>query len=116
LDVYLGDDNVVQPDVMWIAPDSPCTIGEKHLDGPPDLVVEVLSPSTAHLDKTGKFHLYERHCVREYWIVDPVHKLMEVWALQAGAYRQQGIYGPDESFPSPVLGGQPVAMQAVFEG
>src|SRR5262245_37337173 len=57
VDVVFDDHNVPQPDVMWLAPDSQCkSVGTKRLKGPPDLIVEVLSPSTSRDDKRYKFH------------------------------------------------------------
>src|SRR5262245_47839316 len=65
LEVYLDEHNLPQPDVTWVAENSKCVIAPKRLEGPPDLVVEVLSPSTSRYDKTFKFLLYEKHGVRE---------------------------------------------------
>lgn len=115
LDVYLDNQHVVQPDVMWIAPESRCSVGEKRLQGAPDLVVEVLSPATARHDRTSKFHLYQDYQSEEYWIVDPVHKLVEVWQLQEKTFVQQGIFGPSQTFDSPVLGGHTIDVTAIFE-
>jgi len=113
IDLYLDDSNVPQPDVLWIAANGKCVVGEKYLSGPPDLIVEVLSPSTAREDRTVKFLLYEKFGVREYWIVDPA-KLIEVWILDGGRYVRQGIYNIDETFNSPVLGGKMVVVKAIF--
>ena len=54
-------------------------IGEKQVLGAPDLVVESLSPSTAHRDRGIKLDLYARHGVAQYWIVDPVEDVVDVW-------------------------------------
>jgi Uma2 family endonuclease len=104
LDVYLDDANVPQPDVMWVAPDSQCQVGEKRLIGAPDLIAEVLSPGTALQDKRYKFRLYERYGVREYWIVDPSEKLIEVWYPKEGRFVLLDVYGRGETFTSPLLG------------
>src|SRR5687768_16231992 len=66
LSVYLDEENIPEPDVMWVAENSRCVITEKRLEGPPDLIVEVFSPGTAKRDKRDKFKLYEKHGVREY--------------------------------------------------
>lgn len=87
LEIYFDDDNVPQPDVMWIAPTNLQVIGEKRLEGAPDLIVEVLSPGTAKNDKETKFRLYEKYGVCEYWIVDPVHQLVDVWVAGRRAFR-----------------------------
>jgi Uma2 family endonuclease len=114
LSVYLDDNNIPEPDVIWIAPNGRCVVGEKWLTGPPDLVVEVLSPSTGHQDKVKKFKLYERQGIREYWIADPVHRLLEVWVLIDGKFVEQGIFAPEDTFQSPVLGGQTIDVSAIF--
>ena len=114
LEVYFDTDNRPQPDVMWIAPDSRCVITEKRLEGPPDLIVEIISPSTERQDRVKKFHLYEKNGVREYWIVDSEPGLIEVWVLLNGKYERQGIYEPGDTFTSPVLSGQSIDVAAIF--
>jgi Uma2 family endonuclease len=103
IEVYLDEYNIYEPDVLYIAPDSRCEIGEKRLTGAPDLVVEVLSPSTAKHDRSAKYRAYERHGVREYWIVDPAHETLEVWALKDAQFQRQGAYAPGTTFKSSVL-------------
>lgn len=114
LEVVLDEHNVPQPDLMWVAADSKCTIGEKRLYGAPELVVEVFSPGTAKYDKSTKFRLYEEHGVGEYWMVDPVEQYIEVWSRQSDKFVQSGVFGKDESFVSPVLGHKTVALDSVF--
>lgn len=69
----------VQPDIVFIAQASRGIIAEKWLMGAPDLVVEILSPSTSSRDRGIKLRLYERQGVAEYWVVDPVDDAIEVW-------------------------------------
>lgn len=116
LDVYLDEYNVVQPDVFWVSgAESPCQLGEDdYWHGAPDLVVEVLSPGTARFDRREKFQLYEKHGVREYWLVDPDGKYVEMWQLEGEEFRYQGLVAPDETFESAVLGGQNVDLKQVF--
>ena len=57
-------------------------IGEKQVTGAPDLVVEILSPSTEHRDRGIKLDLYARRGVREYWIVDPIEDVVDVWRFE----------------------------------
>jgi len=70
-DVHLDDENVVQPDIMFISKGRSKIIGEKNLLGAPDLVVEILSESTAYRDLIQKKKLYAKFGVKEYWIVVP---------------------------------------------
>ena len=105
MDVYLDEGSVVQPDLMWIAEGSTCVLDEdKYLHGGPDLVAEVLSPSTTRFDRKDKFRLYEKHGVREYWIVDPDAKLIEVWHRVDAKFVRLDIYAPGDQFSSPLLG------------
>jgi Uma2 family endonuclease len=115
VDVYLDDVNIPQPDVVWLAPDSRCQpLGGKSLSGPPDLIAEVLSPSTARIDKRVKFRLYEKYGVREYWLADPRDQLVEVWQYQDGHFVLLDAYGLGEMFTSALIGA--VDTKAIFAG
>lgn len=113
IEVYLDEDNVFEPDILYLRPDSACQVGEKRLIGAPDLVVEVLSPSTAKFDRQEKYEAYQKHGVGEYWIVDPVHEIIEVWTLNNGKFLRQGAYGIDDEFASRTLKLQ-VAVNSIF--
>ncbi len=76
---FPGTGDRVQPDLLFVSNERRAIIGEKQVLGAPDLVVEILSPSTAHRDRGIKLDLYARHMVRQYWIVDPVEDLVDVW-------------------------------------
>ncbi|MBN1313392.1 MAG: Uma2 family endonuclease [Anaerolineae bacterium] len=116
VDVYLDDENVVQPDVLWTASDSSCRdMDGKYLSGPPELVVEVLSPGTARQDRGEKYALYEKYGAHEYWIVDPAGEFIEVFLNSDAGFARQGLYGPADSFASPVLGGKIVDLTKVFD-
>ncbi len=114
IEVYLDEHNVYEPDVLYLTPDTRCTIGEKRLTGAPDLVVEVLSPRTARYDRQEKYRAYEQHHVREYWIADPAHEVIEVWTLAGERFERLGAYAGDDTFFSPVLD-ETVSVQAIFE-
>ncbi len=103
IELYLDESNVYEPDVLYMSPDSKCKVKVKRLEGAPELVVEVLSPSTAKYDKREKFAGYEEHGVQEYWIVDPVYELIDVWSLDGGKFVHQGVYSVDDKFKSLVL-------------
>jgi Uma2 family endonuclease len=116
IDIYLDDNNVLQPDIMWVSKDNTrCQLVEgRRWHGAPDLVVEIFSPSTSRRDKTVKFDLYETHGVREYWMLDPIAEYIEVWGLQGSSFAKIGIFGPGETFASPVLSGKTVEVSALF--
>ena len=86
MDVRLADDTVVQPDVLYVSSDPADRIGEQEIEGAPDLVMEVVSPATSYRDVFDKKRLYEKHGVREYWIVDPDSETVEVHALTDETY------------------------------
>jgi Uma2 family endonuclease len=114
LEVYLDEYNSYEPDVLYLTPDSPCQVEAKRLTGAPDLVVEVLSTSTAKLDRDEKYRAYERHGVREYWIIDPLHQTVEVWYRVEGRFVYQQAYAGEDTFASPVLG-ETVSVRNFFE-
>lgn len=115
IDVVLGEGYIPQPDLVWVAEDSQCVIDPKRLYGPPDLVVEILSPSTEARDRKAKYGLYERHGVREYWMVNADERFVEVYTLADGTYKRVGVFvaGEDAEFTSPLLG-KPVALAGIF--
>ena len=76
---FPGIGDRVQPDLLFVADERREIIGEKQLLDAPELVVEILSPSTAHRDRGIKLDLYARSGVRQYWIVDPVEDVVDVW-------------------------------------
>ncbi len=112
LDVEFDAYNVPQPDVMVVLPGGKCTIGDTRLIGAPDLIVEVLSPGTTQVDRRDKFRLYERHGVREYWMIEPSERYLEAWALQDARFVLVDVVGKDEAYHSPLLG--EIALNALF--
>ncbi len=105
MSLFLDEHNVPQPDIFWVSPDNTdCRLGEDdYFHGAPDLVIEVLSPSTAKRDHAEKFDLYERHGVREYWLVDPEAPFIEMFVLHEGTYQRRGVYGVGDTCESPTL-------------
>lgn len=85
-DVQLTEYDIVQPDLVVILKDRTRMITHTKINGVPDLVVEIVSPSTASNDTTLKKQLYARTGVAEYWIVDPDNQQLEQYRLADGAY------------------------------
>ena len=88
IDVILGND-VVQPDLLFIANTNRNIVEEDGLHGAPDVVFEIISPSTAINDTNKKFNIYEQHGVKEYFIVYPEDKTVIKYALENGKYHEQ---------------------------
>lgn len=114
-EVRMDDENIFEPDVLYITPEnlSIAQQDEKRILGAPDLVVEVLSPSTAKYDRQEKYLAYERHGVREYWIIDPLHDVIEVWVSESGHFQRQGAYAGEEAFVSRTLG-KTISVKDIF--
>jgi len=115
-DVYLGINDVVQPDIVYISKERSQIIGEEEIQGAPDLVVEILSPSSAPRDRVYKRTLYARYGVREYWLIDPQAKTVEVLRLGERGFRKIGLYGEGKSFTSPLFPGLEISVADIFKG
>lgn len=106
-------ETVVQPDIVVVC--DPSKLDDKGCKGAPDLVVEILSPATGGKDLTVKFDLYERHGVKEYWIVQPVDKTLMVFSLQEnGCYGVPGRYAGDDKVAVPLLGDLVIDLGELF--
>jgi Uma2 family endonuclease len=112
IDVVLSPEDVVQPDIVFIAKEHSGRITQKNIQGAPDLVIEILSPSTAAVDRGAKLALYERAEVSEYWLVDPAAKVIEIRELESP--RRVRIYKEGQSFESRLLTGLMVRLADVF--
>lgn len=104
----------VQPDVLFVAQARREIVKTQFIEGAPDLIVEILSPSTTRLDRRTKFDAYERAGVREYWVANPKLRSIEVYNLTGGEYALHGEYGPGEQLTSPLLPGLDLLTDTVF--
>ncbi len=103
LDVVLSDEDVLQPDIIFIARERLGIVGEQNIQGAPDLVIEVLSPGTADRDRTIKRARYARFGVREYWLVEPISKTVEVLKASQEGFETVRVYPEGTHVESPVL-------------
>ena len=114
LDVILSEHDVLEPDLLFVL--------NEHLDilqdwvrGAPDLVIEILSPSTEVRDRGIKLKAYARYGVGEYWIVDPNGQFIEVYRLGAEGYRLAGTYTKGVVVETPLLPGFSLAVARIFQ-
>ncbi len=113
LDVILSDTTVVQPDLVYIDTGRSGLVSERGIEGPPTLVVEILSPSTATLDRMTKPRLYARHRVPFLWLVDPDRRTVEAFALGEAGYGEPVVASgstPAALPPFPALSVVPDAL------
>jgi Uma2 family endonuclease len=86
VDTIFGEYDVRRPDLLFFAKGRLHLIGDKAMEGPPDLAVEVLSPSSMQTDRKDKAKLYAAGKVKYYWIVDPKQRTIEAYRLRGGKY------------------------------
>ncbi len=112
--VKLLDTDVVQPDVMFISKEREHIITGAYLEGAPDLVVEILSPSTSRRDWNEKPELYALHGVKEYLVMDPSNKIVWRLTLKDGALEIEQTYYEGDTVTSTVLEGFSIAVDDIF--
>ncbi|MFC5467949.1 Uma2 family endonuclease [Cohnella suwonensis] len=114
LDVHFDADNIFQPDLIYVSRSNRDIIRDGYIYGAPDLVVEILSSSTGRRDKTIKKDGYEKFGVREYWLVDPVYRLVEQFVLEEGKYKQVATLTEDHELTSPTVPCLSVMLNEIF--
>ena len=115
IDVYLSDEDVFQPDIVFVSIERLHLIQRSGVHGAPDLVVEMLSPGTARRDRVLKYERYEMFDVKEYWQADPVARTITVFRARNGAFEQIGVFGEGATIETPLLPGLVVDVSAVFD-
>jgi Uma2 family endonuclease len=108
-----SDDTFFEPDITVVC--DPAKLDDQGCRGAPDLVVEILSPSTVRHDFLYKFNKYREAGVREYWIVNPDEKILQVYILDGDSYRVSSYDCGDTALVS-VLPGCRIDLKAVFTG
>jgi Uma2 family endonuclease len=114
LDVVLDENTVVQPDVFFIRRERLNIVGEDYVEAAPDLVVEVLSPSTFHIDLRRKMKTYSRFGVQEYWIVDPEEQVVEVFRRSGDKLQPAAKFSEGQILESPLLPGFRLSVREIF--
>ncbi len=108
-----GEDGILEPDITVVC--DPKKLDKYGCKGAPDLIVEILSPSTQRRDRFEKFELYRLAGVREYWIVDPDRKFVQTMVLEDGRYPVAQVFTAVDKVPVTVLEGCVVDLAAVFD-
>ncbi len=113
-DVLLAAHDVMEPDIIFVSSQRADIIGDDNIQGAPDLLIEVLSPSNRKRDQTLKRARYEALGVTEYWLVDPDAKHISVLRREAGQFAGAGVFGEGATVTSPLLPGLSIAVADVF--
>ena len=113
-EVWLGERDVPQPDVLYLAATHQDRLSVARLVGAPDLLVEVSSPSSRRTDLLVKRRLYEAHAVPHYWVVDLEQEAVIVHDLASGGYAEPRVVRGDEVLAAPTADGFTIAVDAVL--
>jgi Uma2 family endonuclease len=119
-DVYLDQYNVTQPDLIFVGRQHLEAVHEDKMMGVPDLLVEILSPSTAHIDRgrsrKGKLGIYERFGLPSYWIIDPKNEVISVYTLFDGRFPVVPVlFRPGDVLTHPLFPDIPIPVSELFQ-
>jgi Uma2 family endonuclease len=115
-DLFVPGAEPVQPDLQVLLPGGRVRVGGRGVEGPPDLVVEILRPSNRRHDLLTKRALYAKAGVREYWIVDPDERTVSILVLAGEELREDQVATADDAVSSPLLPAASFPTAALFAG
>ena len=115
VDVVFDDDEVFQPDIIFIKSENQSIIGKNAIQGVPDLIVEIVSPSSTFYDTIEKKDIYRKYGVKEYWIIFPDEKVIEVLSLEKGECLEFCKSKKEGIVKSKILEGLEINSKDVFE-
>jgi Uma2 family endonuclease len=115
MDVKFDNGNILQPDVLYISEARKATLIKDRIEGAPDLVIEILSPSNAYYDLRQKKDIYQKYGVKEYIIVDPIALNCELYILQDGVYQLHQKAEKTEQLHSQILAGLSFDLNKIFK-
>ncbi len=115
IDIVFDDDEVFQPDIVFIKSENQSIIGKNAIQGVPDLIVEIVSPSSTFYDTIEKKDIYRKYGVKEYWIIFPDEKVIEVLSLEKGEYLEFCKSKKEGIVKSKILEGLEINSKDVFE-
>jgi len=114
LDVTFHDITVVQPDLFYVSGEQKRIVKDARIDGPPTLVVEVLSPSSSRKDRLQKLRIYQKAQVQHYWLVNPEEKTLECFSLRNGVYALVAAGMDEDVVEHPSFAGLSIALKALW--
>ena|SRR5579859_2927364 len=114
-DVVLAPQEVYQPDVIVVLNQHLERVQTQGVMGAPDLVVEVISPSSKLYDRVNKHAAYEHAGIPEYWLVHPHHQTIELFVLEGGKYYSQGTFTGEQTMPSRIVPEMTTPVSRFFE-
>jgi Uma2 family endonuclease len=112
--VVLDEESGLQPDLVFLAAERLELVSRRGIEGAPDLVVEILSPSTRARDRGLKMRRYAAAGVGRYWIVDPRKRSLEAYVLSEGGYELSGEYGPGSVFRPDLFPGLEIPIDELW--
>lgn len=115
LDIVFSHTSVAQPDLVYVSRERQSVITEKHIAGAPDLVVEIVSPSTSAYDRVTKAQVYARYGVSYYWVVDPEIIVVEEFRLERGIFMLIRSWENEEIFMPEIFPGLRVDLQKLWK-
>lgn len=116
IDVIFAENNVYQPDIIFVSKERRDIIKERGIFGPPDLIVEIISPSTAIYDAVDKKEVYEGYRVKEFWLVNADEKALEIFALKDDIFNRHSFARKKGIVNSKIIEGLIVDLEDIFEG
>lgn len=114
MEVRFSNTNVLQPDILFISNERSHIIGETNIQGAPDLVIEIASPSTEERDRGVKQEIYASFGVLEYWRAYPLTQTVESLRLENGRLVLMGVYGLGDTLTTPLLPGLVIELDEIF--
>ena len=114
VDVLLSDTTIVQPDILFIRKDREHIIKKNFIEGPPDLIIEILSPGNERMDRFTKMKHYALFAVPEYWIIDYEARILEQYKLKGQIFQRKGVFS--ESFSSSLFPNLKIELSQIFKG
>ncbi|HEY4198663.1 MAG TPA: Uma2 family endonuclease [Mucilaginibacter sp.] len=114
MDVKFDDGNVLQPDILFISEKRKSELIKDRIEGAPDLIIEILSPSNAYYDLRQKKDIYQKYGVKEYIIIDPIALNAELHVLQSGTFQLHQKAEKAEQLKSVLLPGPSIDLAKIF--